>query len=67
MGRPYLGMFMLGSNKTMPRMVPAVMFGFVDRWRASYGKRRVTGIWSLDHCRIRAETEDANLVLWSQK
>jgi len=39
MGRPYLGMFMLGSNQAMPRMVPAVMFGFVDGRRACYGKR----------------------------
>jgi hypothetical protein len=65
MGRPFwlLRVFMLGSNETMPHMVRAVMFGFVDRWHASYEKRRVSGIWSLDYCRIQAETEDANLVL----
>jgi len=47
MGRPYLWMFMLRSNDAMPRVVTAVMFGFVDRCRAWYGKQRVPGIWSL--------------------
>src|SRR5215203_3361834 len=34
--------------------------GWVSRW---YGERRVPGSWSRDHCRIQAETEDANLAL----
>jgi hypothetical protein len=47
MGRPYLWMFMLRSNDAMPRVVPAMMFGFVDRCRAWFGKQRVLGIWFL--------------------
>ena len=45
-GWPYLGMFTLSSNQGMARMVPAVMFGFVDGCRCWYGKRRAPGIWS---------------------
>ena len=55
MGRPYLGTFMLVFNQAMPHMVPAVMFGLADGCRP--------GSWSRDHCRIQAETEDANLAL----
>jgi hypothetical protein len=62
-GQPRLGMFMLGFDQAILCMVPALMFGLVDECRAWYEKRPVPGAWSLDHCRIQAETEDANLAL----
>jgi hypothetical protein len=62
LGRPYLGTFMLVFNQAMPHMVPAVMFGLADGCRVGI-ERRVPGSWTRDHCRIQAETEDANLAL----